>query len=494
SRTSVDLEQELWFNTTTSLGSGNLAYEWSGLPDGCAGNSSSVHCLPLAAGPSEVSVNVTDSNGERVSSGALNFVVYTDPTVTPPTLSPIAVSNSGMVDAGQSVTLRSTATGGSFEYESFDWTGLPGDCTGSGAVVTCSGTDLPAGTFDISVSVTDSNDFTSVPSSSTTLVVVPALSVSIESPQIWSADLGKAVTFDANVTGGILPLTYQWTGLPAGCSGPPNSLSVHCTLGVAGTSTVNFAVSDQNNFSVTSGPQSFVVFADPKVNVTISRASVDLGVPTTLTATVTAGSGGASFTWANLPTGCSGDSATILCIPTQIGTYSLIFVSVRDSNGWIANSTSLSLAVAPALEVQIGAFPLAPAAGQLLTVTSNLSGGIGPYAYHWLFGDGGGSFGATTNHTYHTAGTYTVSLWVNDSGGGSAVRTVSLIVGASPLVAPASSTVPGWLYPLAIGGAILALAVVLGVVIALRRRNRSPTPAGEPSSTTSGEEAADRAP
>jgi len=43
--------------------------------------------------------------------------------------------------------------------------------------------------------------------------------------------------------------------------------------------------------------------------------------------------------------------------------------------------------------------------------------GIAPYTYSWSFGDGGTSTGKDTFHTFHTVGTYTVTVTVTDQPG-----------------------------------------------------------------------------
>jgi len=57
-----------------------------------------------------------------------------------------------------------------------------------------------------------------------------------------------------------------------------------------------------------------------------------------------------------------------------------------------------------------------PAAGQQVTFTASASGGITPYSFGWNFGDGSTGTGSTVNHTYGTAGTFTITLTVKDSG------------------------------------------------------------------------------
>jgi chitinase len=67
-----------------------------------------------------------------------------------------------------------------------------------------------------------------------------------------------------------------------------------------------------------------------------------------------------------------------------------------------------------------------------LTVTFNATtstcAGAGIVAYQWSFGDGASATGATTSHTYSTAGTYIVTLTVVDDLGRSDTETVVITV------------------------------------------------------------------
>jgi len=53
--------------------------------------------------------------------------------------------------------------------------------------------------------------------------------------------------------------------------------------------------------------------------------------------------------------------------------------------------------------------------------------------YGWDFGDGNTSTGVTTNHSYASAGTYTVSLTVTDNGGRTGTRTIDVQYRAEPI-------------------------------------------------------------
>ncbi|MCI4347541.1 MAG: hypothetical protein L3J97_02840 [Thermoplasmata archaeon] len=73
----VSVNSTIWFNATGTLGTGPYTYKYTGLPIGCAGNTSSFSCAPTRAGLYNVTVSAIDSFG--LASVVKNVTV----TVTP---------------------------------------------------------------------------------------------------------------------------------------------------------------------------------------------------------------------------------------------------------------------------------------------------------------------------------------------------------------------------------------------------------------------------
>jgi len=96
------------------------------------------------------------------------------------------------------------------------------------------------------------------------------------------------------------------------------------------------------------------------------------------------------------------------------------------------------------------------------TGSSDPDGTITSYA--WTFGDGGSATGATTSHTYVTAGNYTTQLTVTDNQGATASTTVGIVVNAGPTAPAAPSN--------------LAASVGTGRVVTLTWRDNSSNETG----------------
>lgn len=150
SATSVDVGGSVTLSVTVSGGGAPYSYHWSGLPQGCVSANTAVQvCSPTAYGSASVTVTVSDSNGVALTSTAFQLVVA--PRLLPGsvTMAPAAI------DLGQTTKLTAGVSGGSGGL-SYAWSGLPPGCSASN-LPTLSCTPSAAGSFWVTVAVTDSN-------------------------------------------------------------------------------------------------------------------------------------------------------------------------------------------------------------------------------------------------------------------------------------------------------------------------------------------------
>jgi hypothetical protein len=291
-------------------------------------------------------------------------------------------------------------------------------------------------------------------------------------------DLGQTAILTANGTLGYGAYDFTWSGLPVGCSG---DRTVTCNPAVPGKYTLAVSLTDSNGFSAQSTTLSLTVYADPMVSLSASRTALDMGQPVTLTASATLGSGDYSYSWSNLPSGCNGEGASISCSPSGTATSS-VTVKLTDSDGLSVTSSAVIIVVNAPLASSVALTPTSPLSEDSVTFTATTSGGTAPLAYAWQFGDGANAnTGPSVGHAYGLSGTYIVTLWVNDSAGASARRSLVVNVGSTILGLPASE---GYAV---LGGFVVSVLAVAAAGIFLRRRRKTPPEPAKPAARAGAE-------
>jgi hypothetical protein len=250
------------------------------------------------------------------------------------------------VDAGTHVTIAANAQGGAGVYH-YSWFGLPTGCVATDSPsFSCNATT--AGTFRATVAVSDTVGDLEV-SSPSAVVVNPSLQASITSLKP-AADVGGPLSLLASVAGGAPPYSCAWSisgGAPIdqGCQAP---LAVPTT--VAGPVSAALLVTDGTGANVSASPIQVAVNNALIVTVVVAEpnATVRVGSPTYFLATVLGGTTPDLVTWfeGNAPiSGINGTNATI--VPSATGPLS-VHAEVTDAAGGMANSSAVSVQVAPA--------------------------------------------------------------------------------------------------------------------------------------------------
>ena len=335
--TSVDLGQTVTFAVEATGGSADYTYEWMNLPAGCnPGNTASISCQPTTTGTFEVAVNITDSNGFSLISSNLSVNVYPDPSLASFTASPSSL------DEGQTIEFAASPSGGVGDL-SLVYYNLPTGCESANSTnLACS--PAAAGTYQVTVTVTDSNGFT-ISSSPVTITVNPDPTANIiASPP--SIDLGQTLAITLLVHGGTGPFSYSFTMLPPGC-GTSTSPELSCTPSALGNYTIEGFVTDATG-QTSIGYLTVTVNSVIRISTfTTSLKSVNSGEEVTLTVSTTGGAGLLTYSYSDLPMGCSSaDSPILHCTPSTSGTY-LVKATVTDHAGKNATS-SLNITVLPA--------------------------------------------------------------------------------------------------------------------------------------------------
>ena len=160
-----------------------------------------------------------------------------------------------------------------------------------------------------------------------------------------------------------------------------------------------------------------------------------VGTGTSLNVDVAGGVGALTYNYTSLPTGCANSNVAILsCTPTKIGEYTTrVFVndsmgnSVNTTTSFTVNSFPIDSFVAEPATVDVGITT------QFIVTATGGSGTLG-YSYTGL------PQGCLTDSisilpcTPTAAGSYSIRVFVNDTGGNSVNATTTLLVNADPTV------------------------------------------------------------
>jgi hypothetical protein len=341
---SADVGQNVTFNATLRVeGSGSDSYRWNELPSGCVSSNSLVigPCMVTAAGRSNVSITVNDSNGVNVTSASLSFLAYGGPIITSP------AANRSSADLGQSVGLTATASLGLGPF-TYSWTSpaAMGCSSSNESTLTCVPT--APGNYAVSVSATDSNGARSA-NRSLSYTVFADPSVSVPVPSRLTADAGQNVTFASTLesTGsGSASLVWRASSSSVTCVSL-NETATLCSTRAAGNYSVTVEVTDSNGGVGTATSPVVSIASDPVVGAPVlSQSTITLGQGISVSVTVAGGTPGYTFAWLGLPPGCQGSTSDISCTPSDSGSFT-IQVAVTDSAGYRVYSSSAVLSVVP---------------------------------------------------------------------------------------------------------------------------------------------------
>ena len=431
--------------------------------------------IPYPTSPATyyIGIEATDGSGSY-SRIALNVTV-------PSFLAYLSASPaSGGIDVHQSVRFTASVVGGTGGLR-YGWPALPPGCGAANASsISCAPSS--AGTFGVTVEVTDSADLST--NASISYVVDTAPSAGPAAVSRASLDIAQAVTFTANVSGGAAGGSYVWSfGALTGCT-PTLGSVLACTPGAAGSFSVSYAWTDANGAAApASPPVGVTVYAPPAVTVPVpSRSGADVGQALTFSSTLaTPGSGGVSYAWSVLPsTGldCSASTGLALsCAPAVAGNYT-VALTATDGNGGHTNS-SVAFEVWPSLAVgSLVALPASVLEGASVRLAIDVGGGRAPYrlSYAGLPSGCGSSNSSSIECASSASGTFTVTVTVVDANGVQAISSATFTVRPAFLGLPAAEGYAA----LGVGLAIAALVAGGTATVLLRRRRRRSRPDGPP--------------
>ena len=181
-----------------------------------------------------------------------------------------------------------------------------------------------------------------VNSNSNSVSVIAWLRVSSFSATSTNLEVGQSTSLDVITTGGgLMPMTYNYTGLPPGCTDADVSV-LHCTPSQAGVFNVRVVVSQGAG---NTAEANLTLDVHPAVTVSSFAATPNptyVGKSVSFQVAVSQGVPPYGYAYSGLPLGCkTADSPTLSCQPESAGTYT-VRVTVQDS---LNVSTSRTLRV-----------------------------------------------------------------------------------------------------------------------------------------------------
>lgn len=234
----VDTGVPVTFTVESTGGFPPFTVSYLGLPPGCtSANASVLRCTPTAPGVYVVEATMMDSDGVRTEAVA-SLVVAAPPSIF------LFEANPSVAPVGSFVAFYVGVAGGVAPF-SYVYENLPPGCVSANQGVLSCAPNTP-GEFNVTVSVADSFGLASTASFEVT-VVAPALPSSPVILAFFASPstliLGNDTAFIVVATGGALPLTLNYSGLPPGCSGRSTS-ELNCSPTAAGRYVVTLTVVD----------------------------------------------------------------------------------------------------------------------------------------------------------------------------------------------------------------------------------------------------------
>jgi|GEM_PF-670259 len=362
------------------------------------------------------------------------------PVLTTPTCTP----NPALTNQTMSFTASASDSDG--DALVYTWN-MGNGTTKTGAAVTQAYS--AAGTYNVSVTVTDGKGGSDTKSISATVnvpvntpPVLSAVPTCAPNPAIVNQVVScTATATDANSD----PLTYTWD---MGNGATLTGASVSQIYTAAGVFTIRVTVSDGKGGSDTKTVS--LTVNNPPVNHPPVLAAVPTSSPNpalvgqtmAFTASATdSDNDPITYTW-DMGNGTTKTGASVALAYSAAGVYT-VSVTVTDGKGG-SDSKSISATVnvqaasqnhAPVLAAAPTCNPNPVIVGQTVSLLASATDSDSdPLVYTWNMGNGSVQTGASINYVYNAVGTYTAMVTVQDGKGGSDTKSVTITV--NPVAVP----------------------------------------------------------
>ena len=422
--------------STGGTGTVTLSLSAGSLPAGLSFNAATgaISGTPTASGSFNFTIMATDSLG-ATGSTAYSFTVN---TVTL-TVNPVSLPN-WTQGVAYSQTITASGGTGSTTYSASGALPIGLSLNSSSGAIT--GTPSALGTFNFTITVTDSLGSTGARAYGVT--INPALSISPVS--LPATTQGVAYSQLVTASGGTGAPSYSVSAgaLPTGLTLNVASGAITGTSSASGT--FNFTIAATDTVGATASHAYSVIVNAP---LTVNPAS--LPAPTVGTAysqsiSVTGGTGASTFavTAGSFPTGLVLNATTgaITGTPTSAATFNFTITATDTLGATGAHAYSVTVSPAAALSIAPASLP-ATTRSLVYSQTVIASGGTAPYTYALTIGSLptglslNTSTGAITG-TSSVAGSFSFTITATDSFGATGSRAYTVVVNTPVAVNPGS--------------------------------------------------------
>jgi streptogramin lyase len=378
------------FTLQAQGGTGSLTWSATGLPANLTiGPANGVLSgTPNAAGSYTVTVNVSDSSTpKQTASRTYTLVVNAGLTITTPSLP------SGTAGVAYTpFTLQAQGGAGSLGWSAM---GLPANLTIGSTNGVLSGTPNTAGSYTVTVNVSDSSTPKQTASRTYTLIVNAGLTITTAA--LPNGTVGVAYTpFNLQAQGGTGSLAWSATGLPGTLTLGPTNGVLSGTPNIAGSYTVSVNVSDNSTPKQTAS-RTYTLIVN--AGLSILTTALPNGTPgvayTPFTLQAQGGTGSLTWSATGLPATLTlGPTNGVLSgTPNAAGNYT-VMVTVTDGRQSKLQTYSLTIGLPALPSIQLSVNKQPASITDQVGISSSLS----------------------SSYAYPLTGTYTLSFTPNAAG------------------------------------------------------------------------------
>ena len=379
------------------------------------------------------------------SDGTTDGYTYSFTTGSQSTTAPVAAFTSSPAAAtpGSSVSFNASgSTDSGASIEDYSWDFGDGTTADSHGTPTDTHSYIKAGTYNVTLIVTNSNEESETITQTVTVDSAPTASFNVPA----QPTPGTATTFNASgSTDSVGTITdYSWNfGDGSSVDDTGNTATATHTYTTRGPYTVSLTVTNDAGQTATFH-HAITVDDPPTVSISPTRAVTTPGSTVSFNGSATAPDSGGSITdysWNfgdGSPVDDTGTTPAASHLFANAGTYTVTLTATDDLGVSTAATATVTVDASPTASFSASATTATPASPGT-AVSFNASGSsdsVGTITnYSWNFGDGSSDPNETTptdTHTYAARGNYTVTLTVTNDDGQTAQSTQTVTVDDPP--------------------------------------------------------------